>query len=140
MHKVEKYVFECYFEDTPKCEWCMLSKNTGEHRNCMALGIRPRCPEEGCRKDCPLKKIEWTTTEQSTEQSAGQSTEQPTERPIDRFDTISSPLTSSPIPATPILKGQDLVSLVDDLKGPDKGGARRERARKLLEKVNKQEV
>lgn len=46
-------------------------------------------------------------------------------------------IVSSPIPATPILKGQDLVGLVDDLKGPDKGGARRERARKLLEKVNK---
>lgn len=44
-------------------------------------------------------------------------------------------LKSSPIPATPILKGQDLVGLVDDLKGPDKGGARRERARKLLEEV-----
>lgn len=39
------------------------------------------------------------------------------------------------IPATPILKGQDLVGLINDLKGPDKGGARRERARKLLGEV-----
>lgn len=36
------------------CEQCMLSFSKGEHNHCAALGNRPLCPEEGCRKDCPL--------------------------------------------------------------------------------------
>lgn len=36
------------------CEHCMLSFSRGEHNHCAALGSRPICPEEGCRKDCPL--------------------------------------------------------------------------------------
>lgn len=36
------------------CEHCMLSFGKGEHNHCAALGNRPICSEEGCRKDCPL--------------------------------------------------------------------------------------
>ncbi len=36
------------------CEQCMLSFSKGEHNHCAALGNRPICSEEGCRKDCPL--------------------------------------------------------------------------------------
>jgi hypothetical protein len=57
-----KYVYECLFTDKPVCEKCMLafSKmgfNDETHKHCAALGIRPKCPEKGCRKDCPLKKV-----------------------------------------------------------------------------------
>ena len=37
------------------CERCMLSHCVGERSKCMALGIRPFCPDDGRRKDCPLK-------------------------------------------------------------------------------------
>lgn len=50
-----KYVYICEFNGTPECVKCMLSDDDGVHRNCMALGSRPRCPEEGCREDCPLR-------------------------------------------------------------------------------------
>lgn len=36
------------------CEHCMLCFSKGESNHCAALGNRPLCPEEGCRKDCPL--------------------------------------------------------------------------------------
>lgn len=36
------------------CEHCMLSFSKGERNHCAALGNRPICSEEGCRKDCPL--------------------------------------------------------------------------------------
>lgn len=36
------------------CEYCMLSFSNGEHSYCVALGSRPICSEDGCRKDCPL--------------------------------------------------------------------------------------
>lgn len=58
-----KYIYECEFEDTPKCSTCMLSGNKGQDLNgesvigCFGLGSRPKCPEEGCRNDCPLKKV-----------------------------------------------------------------------------------
>lgn len=38
-----------------RCSACMLSFSKGEKKHCAALGIRPFCPEEGRRKDCPLK-------------------------------------------------------------------------------------
>jgi hypothetical protein len=56
-----KYVLELNFTDKPKCSACMLSGTKGLDLNgetviaCFALGIRPKCPEEGCRRDCPLK-------------------------------------------------------------------------------------
>lgn len=51
-----KYVYKCEFKGDPECVKCMLSEDDGVHSNCMALGSRPRCPEdEGCRKDCPLQ-------------------------------------------------------------------------------------
>lgn len=43
-----------------ECNRCMLSGVKGLNLNgetviaCFALGIRPKCPEDGCRKDCPL--------------------------------------------------------------------------------------
>lgn len=49
-----KYIYKCEFSDKPECEKCMLSHDDGVHRNCMALGTRPRCTGEGCREDCPL--------------------------------------------------------------------------------------
>jgi len=54
-----KYVYECYFNDKPECKTCMLSKGDGgEYKYCMALGMRPRCPEEGHHVDCPLKPVD----------------------------------------------------------------------------------
>lgn len=46
-----KYIYECEFFSEPKCKKCMLS----EHGHCIALGQRPRCPEDGSRSDCPLQ-------------------------------------------------------------------------------------
>lgn len=37
-----------------ECERCVLSFSKGERYHCAALGNRPFCPEDGCRKDCPL--------------------------------------------------------------------------------------
>lgn len=54
-----KYVLECYFENEPDCLSCMLSSSLGALEGksiCMALGVRPICPNEGRRKDCPLWK------------------------------------------------------------------------------------
>lgn len=55
-----KYKYTAIFENTPVCENCMLSHydSASERRKCMALGMRPFCTEEGCRKDCPLVKDE----------------------------------------------------------------------------------
>ena len=56
-----RYVYECVFIDKPKCSRCMLSGAKGQDLHgetvmaCFALGIRPKCPEEGSRTDCPLK-------------------------------------------------------------------------------------
>lgn len=36
------------------CEQCMLRFSESENNHCVALKDRPMCPEEGCRKDCPL--------------------------------------------------------------------------------------
>ena len=44
---------------------------------------------------------------------------------------------ATPIKSTPILKGKDLVDLVNDLRKPDKGKARRQKAMKLLHCVTK---
>jgi hypothetical protein len=57
-----KYKLELNFTDTPKCSSCMLSGVRGLDLEgetvmaCFALGIRPKCPEDGCRRDCPLKQ------------------------------------------------------------------------------------
>jgi hypothetical protein len=40
------------------CGRCMLSFTKGERSHCAALGNRPFCPEDGCRRDCPLKSME----------------------------------------------------------------------------------
>ncbi|MBE6067746.1 MAG: hypothetical protein E7211_08650 [Clostridium lundense] len=51
-------------EKGAECSRCMLSGVKGLDGNgetvtaCFALGIRPKCPEEGCRKDCPLIPVE----------------------------------------------------------------------------------
>lgn len=60
-----RYVLELNFRDKPICSSCMLSGVKGLDLNresviaCFGLGNRPKCPEEGCRKDCPLKILEW---------------------------------------------------------------------------------
>ena len=57
-----KYVYECYFTEKPECSKCMLCRTRGLDGDgetvsgCAALGIMPRCPDEGCREDCPLKE------------------------------------------------------------------------------------
>lgn len=57
-----KYKLELYFKDKPVCNICMLSRSKGLNLDgetiirCSALGSRPRCPDEGCHKDCPLKE------------------------------------------------------------------------------------
>jgi len=57
-----KAILELSFDDEKgiTCEMCMLSTHqgaTGLHNVCTGLGMRPICPEEGCRKDCPLKVV-----------------------------------------------------------------------------------
>jgi len=55
-----KYILELNFNEKPKCSKCMLSGIKGLDLDgesviaCFALGNRPKCPEEGKRKDCPL--------------------------------------------------------------------------------------
>lgn len=59
-----KYVFECWFNGKPECNKCMLSRSKGIGLDgetvvgCAGLGSMPKCAEEGCRKDCPLKPVE----------------------------------------------------------------------------------
>ena len=54
-----KVVYKLAFNDSKgiECSRCMLSTARDENEICSALGIRPICPEEGCRKDCPLEII-----------------------------------------------------------------------------------
>lgn len=42
-----------------ECNHCMLSfyHAPSDINKCAAIGIRPLCPEEGCRKDCPLVDV-----------------------------------------------------------------------------------
>lgn len=51
-----KCVLQLSFDDENgiRCSACMLSVAKGERTICSALGMRPLCPEEGKRKDCPL--------------------------------------------------------------------------------------
>lgn len=56
-----RYILEFYFTDKPECRTCRLefSKmgfDDETHEHCAGLGNRPKCPEKGCRKDCPLKE------------------------------------------------------------------------------------
>lgn len=59
-----KYVLNIEFRNLPKCSLCMLCRSKGFDLNhetvmgCAALGTMPKCPDEGYRKDCPLKPIE----------------------------------------------------------------------------------
>ncbi len=46
-------------------------------------------------------------------------------------------LMASPIAATPVLKGKDLVNLVNDLKKPDKGKSKRKLALEMLHSTTK---
>ena len=55
-----KYTLTLEFKKTPVCHHCMLCRVKGQDSNnestvgCAALGIFPKCPDEGCRDDCPL--------------------------------------------------------------------------------------
>jgi hypothetical protein len=59
-----KYILEFHFKDKPECGRCMLSDTKGLDLNgesfvgCFGLSHRSKCPEEGCRIDCPLKEEE----------------------------------------------------------------------------------
>lgn len=46
-------------------------------------------------------------------------------------------LMAAPITSTPVLKGKDLVDLVEDLKRPDTNKDRRKKALKALQTVSK---
>lgn len=58
-----KYILELQFKDKPECSLCMLSGIKGLDLDgesvicCFALGNRPKCPDVGCLKNCPLKKM-----------------------------------------------------------------------------------
>lgn len=62
--EVQKYggkmeaVLKLSFSDEKgiNCCACMLSFSRGERYHCAAIGQRPICPEEGRRRDCPLKE------------------------------------------------------------------------------------
>ena len=47
-------------------------------------------------------------------------------------DKMEFKFMATPITSTPILKGKDLVDLVNDLKKPDKGKERRRKAMETL--------
>lgn len=59
-----KYKLELQFKDKPQCSSCMLCGTKGLDLNgetvmaCYGLSRRLKCPEKGCRKDCPLKQDE----------------------------------------------------------------------------------
>lgn len=59
-----RYVLMCGFKDKPECAACKLSGAKGLDIKgetviaCYGLCTRPKCPEEGCRDDCPLVKEE----------------------------------------------------------------------------------
>jgi hypothetical protein len=58
-----KYVLELSFKASPECISCMFGRYGKKSLNgesimcCYAIGNAPKCPEEGCRKDCPLREI-----------------------------------------------------------------------------------
>lgn len=55
-----EYILKLSFWDKPNCNGCMLSGTKGLDLNgesvlaCYGLSRRLKCPEEGCRVDCPL--------------------------------------------------------------------------------------
>ncbi|MFL0251138.1 hypothetical protein ACJDT4_11945 [Clostridium neuense] len=57
-----KYILKLEFKGKPECSRCVLNGAMGQdlYGNtvmvCHGLGSRPHCPEEGCLKDCPLKR------------------------------------------------------------------------------------
>lgn len=58
-----KTIFIQEFNNKIECNRCMLSFSkmnfNGETElYCSALGIRPKCAEDGNRKDCPLTVVE----------------------------------------------------------------------------------
>lgn len=56
------YKLKLQFKDSPRCRVCVLCGTKGLDLHgetvmaCYGLGMRHKCPEEGCRSDCPLKK------------------------------------------------------------------------------------
>ena len=55
-----KYKLKLQFKESPECCRCMLCGIKGLDLNgesveaCFGLSQRPKCPEEGCRINCPL--------------------------------------------------------------------------------------
>lgn len=41
----------------PECSKCMVSFSRGDRYHCAGMGTRPICPEDGCRKECPLVDV-----------------------------------------------------------------------------------
>lgn len=52
-----EYILNISFKDKPECKYCMLSFSQMDGKvKCAGLANRPKCPEDGARKDCPLTK------------------------------------------------------------------------------------
>jgi hypothetical protein len=57
------YILILKFKDKPECNRCMLCRTKGQNLEgetvigCAALSRMSKCPEEGCRNDCPLKQV-----------------------------------------------------------------------------------
>jgi len=56
------YYLKCSFKGKPECKKCILSWSRGLGLDgesviaCHGLTNRPKCPDAGCHKDCPLKE------------------------------------------------------------------------------------
>lgn len=63
--------------------------------------------------------------------------EEKSKEPLPHKEEVSEEvgIMATPIQSTPVLKGKDLVGLVNDLKKPDKGKSRRQKALKILQSV-----
>lgn len=57
---VRELIFTFDETNSVECRHCMLGGTKGLELNgksitaCFGLELRPRCPEDSCRKDCPL--------------------------------------------------------------------------------------
>ena len=57
------YVLSAIFKDLPECKICILGRYTARNLEgnsimmCQGLPLPRTCPDEGCRKDCPLTPV-----------------------------------------------------------------------------------
>lgn len=59
-----KYILELHFKNKPECNCCMLRRSKGLNFDgetvmaCYGLANLPKCVDDGCREDCPLRSTE----------------------------------------------------------------------------------